>query len=408
MNVVLYLKKWKWLIVLAIPFVLVFIITGLNFPLLWDEGTYHIPGILVMRDSFPLFNIEQYNSATTPLFHIFHGTLFKLLGSKVIVVRIINSLLSLFTLMIFFKILKREKADLPLAKTFLLLFYPYFFILSFLAMTNVFALFFATCAIYFLDKPYDTRRISISALFMTLAILSRQTWIALPMGVLFFYLIENNFKLTKVIKHLKKISIFLIPILAYLPFLIIWKGTVPQEFQNIHPNYFSLKQLNFFLVILGAYFWPYFFLNKVKIKKNFFYFLFPALFIFFAFRVDIGCHGILCSGIRSISNYLGSDLIYHFLMISLFLIGVLVMYSFFSNEYNQKPKLYLSILFSLLFLSLLSSHNWQRYSLELIPLLILIFFSKTEKSRKLFFVWVFLNIIMTSTYFFYKIYIQKL
>ncbi len=108
MKVILFFNKWKWLFLLSVPFILIFTITGLHFPLLWDEGKYHIPGILVMRDSFPFFNIEQYNSATTPLFHLFYGTIFKLFGSKIIIVRVINSFLSFFTLIIFYKILKKK------------------------------------------------------------------------------------------------------------------------------------------------------------------------------------------------------------------------------------------------------------------------------------------------------------
>jgi len=67
MNSLVYFRKWGWLILLATPFIPVFIIAGLNFPLFWDGGKYHLKGIITMRDSFPLFNIEQFNSATTPI-----------------------------------------------------------------------------------------------------------------------------------------------------------------------------------------------------------------------------------------------------------------------------------------------------------------------------------------------------
>ncbi len=38
----------------------------IEFFIVMGGGGYHLKGIITMRDSFPLFNIEQFNSATTP------------------------------------------------------------------------------------------------------------------------------------------------------------------------------------------------------------------------------------------------------------------------------------------------------------------------------------------------------
>lgn len=98
------------LVSLALPFVLMIMFTdGLVNPLPTfhgtDEKVYHYPTIRKFAAELPTVKLEDYRSATTPLFHLVFAALGKVTGYELPTLRIFNMLFSYMAIVMFYFLL---------------------------------------------------------------------------------------------------------------------------------------------------------------------------------------------------------------------------------------------------------------------------------------------------------------
>ena len=105
-----------------------------NFTL--DEKIFHYPNVLNFYEHGwgAMFN-PQYSAANTPLPYLLVAGLAHVFGPSLLLARAITAGLSFFTLLIAMRLLKKSGAE-PVS-AFVLLFYPYFFVNSFVSMPSI-------------------------------------------------------------------------------------------------------------------------------------------------------------------------------------------------------------------------------------------------------------------------------
>jgi hypothetical protein len=245
-------KKFIYIVLLSIPFVIVVLATrGLTktVPTFHgsDELNYHYPTILQFYESWPRINLSDYKSATTPLFHISFAIIGKMIGPELYKLRIVNMLISMVTVWIIFSFLRRHIVELD-AFLFSLCFSlsPYFWGRSFRLFTENFAFLFWLLSLIIIYNKDNKVRFILSSISLSMAVLSRQItlWFVLPLMV-------------KAILTKQKIFIFvmlLFPALVLLPFIYIWHGLVPPHFAFINESsILNLRAAVFTLAVLGFY-----------------------------------------------------------------------------------------------------------------------------------------------------------
>lgn len=382
---------------LTIPFLIIFIATGLNFKINWDEGL-HLAGIYQFRDSsFSEFDLRMYPSSTTPLFHIIFSFFAKIIGSELWKLRFINLLTGFFTVLIFYRIARNMKNQYPFLNTVLFLFFPYFLVLSSSVMTDILALFFGMLALMFYIENNSTRNMLFGSIFSTLAVLTRQFWLFLPAGMILYYILtyKNNHK------KLKDIFLFFIPIIVFIPFVLYWGGMAPPALKEnnfyVATNFNQLYQIGYFLLFLGFYFFPYVLVvsQSFKSKFKYIYLTLPIIFIIF-YNIINECNGITCQ-ILHFSNYL-----YPFLLFILLFVALTIIITYLSkNEFNLKLMLFI---LSYLGVIILTPYISERYLMVFVPFLILALFDKIERKVWVYYLWILIMVVFSTIYFISKIY----
>lgn len=382
-------------LIIAMPFLIILVLTGLNFKPIWDEVD-HLAGINQFKDSFPDYDLNYYHATNTPLFHIMLSFFVKIVGSEFWKLRLFNLIIGFFTVLIFYRIARNMKTQFPFLNTLLFLFFPYFLILSSTVMTDILALFFGLLALMFYFENNTTKNLLFVSFFSTLVVYTRQFWLFLPAGMILYSIL--TYKNNK--NALKDIPFFLIPIIALLPLIFYWGGLTPPE---IGSNFYiatetnQMNQIGYFLLFLGFYFFPYV-LVVSRPKKNKFQFIYLTLLIIFPFFINIAkeCNGITCR-VLNLSNYL-----YPALLFILLFMGLTIIITYLSkNEYNLNL-----MLFILLHLGILILTPWisERYMMVFVPFLILTLFNKIERRVWVYYVWVLIMAVFSTIYFIYKIY----
>ncbi|CAG0949494.1 hypothetical protein METP3_00118 [Methanosarcinales archaeon] len=380
-------------ILLALPFMLILILTGLNFNLAWDERD-HMKGIDQFKDSFPEFDLKMYHAPTTPLYFIIFSLFAKTFGNEYWKLRLLNLIIGYLTIVIFFRISKDLKNQYPFLNTLFFLFFPYYLVLSSLVMTDILALFFGLLAIRFYLNDDSTKNMLMGSMFSILAIYTRQFWLFLPAGMLLYSIIRYKMD---ILKELKKIFILFIPIIAILPLILYWKGLSPPAWQEgrfyITNNF---NQITSFLLLVGFYFIPFLIVVKHKFNKKF---VFIYLILIAIYPISISyineCNGIICQ-VLTFNSYL-----YPFLLFILLFIGLTIILTYLSNnEYNLKL---ISLILSYLGIILLTPWISERYLMVLVPLLILALFNKIERRIWVYYLWIIIMILNSMVYYIHKI-----
>jgi len=249
-------------IALGIPFVIVFFYTkglsgGLEPVFSFDEGEYHYPVILQFARELPFPDLINYNSATTPLFHLLFAVASKIVGADIQHLRMINFLVTFFSTILLFKLLIKQ-FKLPyssaLLSAFLFGLSPYFFREAFVVMTDnlpvLWLLFFFQ---YYLRFKEDGafRNYLYSIFFIMLLGLTRQTYLYI------IFPVAADILMSKGLKRLRTRYILLLAAAAVptLLFFFAWKGLTPPLFQKIHikDSLFNMKPIFYGLSMLGFY-----------------------------------------------------------------------------------------------------------------------------------------------------------
>ncbi len=396
------------IILIILPFILVALLTGLNQPFDFDEGDYHVPVIEQFMKELPAPDLIHYRSATTPLMHLTLAAWGKLAGAEPWKLRLPVLLAGMLSAVIFFLILRERNEPWPLRLTLFLVAYPYFFWLSFLVMTEVFAFLFGVLALrYFLRTPTKRRDLIFFALWSSLAVLARQQWLFLPIGAGAYWLWQD--------RNLKRAAWAIIPLLTFLPFVILWRGAAPPiKWATSHALTLNPVQIPHVLIATGFYFFPALFTAPIPWKRL----ALPtaALLPFFLFTPLIEAlpsslqllpgQSVFAGAIANISNlaagFLPPILIYIGFFV-LYIFGALILLQawFRRKEDNAEPLWAAIIVFLLMLLTV--GQAWERYLLPLIPFLILTLYAAQRQRRWLLNLWLPVQWLLLLGFLWYQI-----
>jgi hypothetical protein len=370
------------LLILSLPFIGFTLFTRLSFQPIVDEHLFHLKAIGQIASSFPYFNLKDYSSASGPLPYIFWVMIGKVIGFDLWKLRFVTVLISYLSSVLFLRTCQDEKIPFPLLKTLIFVFFPYIFLYSFTIYTMIFTLFWEIFSLrYFLKYGRSPSKGDLlwGGIGSLALVFSRQIDVALPAGILCFFLVENR------LKKLTSLLACLVPIGGLLLLVIYWKGTTSPPFQARFPLSFKLTQFTLFLTVLGFYLQPIGFFEGKRLRGwpvFCFLLLIPCLLIFNVPYPKEGL-GIVYYGIDLASKtfYGGVSLIGP---LYLGLVGGLVCYGIARGiRESRKPPL---VSYVLLFYLLLSGFNplvYERYYYFSWPLVLLLLPGEASENRTL-------------------------
>ncbi|MFT3949351.1 MAG: hypothetical protein QM763_20475 [Agriterribacter sp.] len=249
-------------IILFLPFAAVYIYTsgltkGLNPVFSVDEPRYHYPTILNFAKQLPFPDIRDYDSATTPLFHILLAALSKVIGTDVHHLRLVNFFITYFSVVfLFFILIRRFKATPRVSLLYAMIFAlsPYYFREAFVILTDNLPLLWLLCFFnyYFRYKAERKQHLLLLSLFFVMLLcLTRQTFLFVCLVVGIDTLLEKT-----TIQH--KFKVFFLVLFAAIPTLslfVLWKGLTPPGFREAHTrdSLIDTKATLYGLSTLGFY-----------------------------------------------------------------------------------------------------------------------------------------------------------
>lgn len=401
-------KKAGYILIL-LPFIVVVLATGLNFPPLVDEKAFHLKVVLGLRESWKAILPPQYNITSPPLPHILMFLWGKVFGYSLFSLRFLTMSLSIFGFILFYFLLKRQGSKCPLETTLLLLFFPYAFLNSFTIYTVNYGLGFGLITLWFYLKPNrNLKDLIFGAIFATLACLSRQFYLSYPAAMLIKQLIDIFSKKERLSEKYLELVALITPLLLSLFLFTLWRGFVSPEVAKFHPINFSLSHLVFFVIFLGFYFPVSLSINKNDFESKFDYlfpiFLLPFFFLFkpqyyHGFEVGKG-EGIILrlSYVASKIIGRGADTIF---LLFFFVLGVFVLAGVF-RRIKEIDRFLLFALFFIVVIEAFTPYIWERLWVSSVPLLSLMLFAKAEKRLYFLRVWIIFEMLLAGGYAYLK------
>jgi hypothetical protein len=212
--------------------------------------------------------LRDYPSATGPFFYVLFGNLGALLGYNLTFLRLAVFAMALGNILLFYRIVRRLlPAENPTSAVTLLVTAPYFAALAGVFMTEHLALFLGLaallCYLRFRDagRPLDA---VLSLLFATLAIYTRVYYAFLPLTFAVAGLKARdtssliNTRSSLLIPLSSLSSLFwLLPVVAFLPMVFLWRGFAPPFFQHLYHPAFSWQNTSSVLLWSGIVFLPW-------------------------------------------------------------------------------------------------------------------------------------------------------
>lgn len=194
-----------------------------------DEDSFHFPTVRDFWDDFPAFDLTNYRSATTPLYHIVLALAAQILGLAVVPLRLISAVISLICLLFFYRYLSTRGDNLAaLVFAALLLFSPYFIGPAIRLSTDNAALLLAILTIYTMDTmPPITRNFWLTNFLTLVTVLTRQIYAWLLGVYAIFHLWRSKLRGPKL---LRMILPMLLPGGGLAYFVFLWKGLTPPLF----------------------------------------------------------------------------------------------------------------------------------------------------------------------------------
>jgi len=385
-------------VVLALPLLIGALITGLNYPLTWDEPAYYSV-LMIFGDNY-LPSIEELRSYNrfdaTPLSAIIFGLWGKIFGFDPWKLRILSVFFSFGAILAFYMISKSllKKYDSPvnpLHLALLLMLNPYFYATSFLILSDPSSIFFFMFSLLY----YIRRHTLLFGFFAGLAILTRQFYLFLPISILLYLFIKKR----NLFYRDRRFFGALLSLAMFFPFFYLWgwhlSPAFPQSYLGL-PRIPSLSTLNYHLSIMAFYSLPLLTLRPLRsyLKGIFYPLLLLPLFLLKPPLFDVPAHGILYFTLDTI---LGT-----YKLIPLFLmwyLGILLLVHLLKLKYREGDEVFLIsiIIFSIMMLF----YSWisDKYLLAILPMAFLLFATmiKDAHSRALL-SWVFVTGIFTGVY----------
>ena len=396
------------LLLLLLPFVVVVLLTGLNHPFDFDEGDYHIPVIMNFVETLPTPDLVNYNSATTPLMHLTLASWGSLVGVEPWKLRLPVLLAGMLSVVVFYFTVRERGDPHPPLLTAYFIAYPYVFWLSFLVMTEVFSLLFGLLALrHFLHRPTRRRDLLLFALWASLAILSRQQWLFLPVGAGLYWLWQD--------RNLRRAAWAAVPLLAFLPFFLLWGGMAPPlNFATSHEITLNLVQIPHLLIAVGFYFAIALFTAPIDWKKLALVALILLPFFLVAPQIEAlpeswsilpmqrEFAGSMARMSALIARFLPAALLYLGYLMLFVLGGVILAQAWLRRHADEAIALW--FLVGAFLLSLLAvAQAWERYLLPIIPVLILMLYAYQRPRRWLTFVWLPVQWLLLAGFMWYQL-----
>src|SRR5579872_5270499 len=168
-----------------------------------DETLFHYPNVInFYQNGIGATFDSKYSAANTPLPYIIVAGLAKLISPSLVLARIVTGIFSFFTLLLAMHLLNRQGAY-PYS-VFVLLFYPYFFLNSFVFYPVNYGLFFALLGLLALDRERKKNgygkegkgywRDLLAGVCLSLAVLCQQFYLVVPAAVCFARIILIMYK----------------------------------------------------------------------------------------------------------------------------------------------------------------------------------------------------------------------
>jgi len=232
-----------------------------------DEFYNHYPTVTNINN-YGLSTVSdtgKYIAANNPLPYFLTVLPARIFGIKLSLryLRIFNTLVSFFTILLIFFLLIRLKTNFVLEKTLIIFFFPYFLKPSFTYYMAIYGLLFYILFIKFLLN--EEKKYLLSGIFIALAIFSQQFYLSIYFGMVFILLVnlfQNKLKWSELAK-------FTLPtILLFTPLVYIWKGVVPPSF-NFHSVGIDLTKITSVFVSTGVIFLPFVFYELIR-KRDYF------------------------------------------------------------------------------------------------------------------------------------------
>ena len=376
-NLPLY-PKYSFLI-LSLPFITFILITRLAFNPFVDEHLFHLPTIRAFASSFPFFNLKDYPSASGPLPYILWTIFGKIFGFEIWNLRLLTAILSYLCSLIFFTTCREQKRSFPLLMTLVLIFSPYIFLHSFTIYTSNLTLLWELFSLrYFLKyqeskSNFDLLLGSVGSLAL---VFSRQLDIALPAGVLFYFLMEKSRR-----KPLSLLS-GVVPIAGLLLLMIYWNGITPPRFQTGFLPVLKPVHLTLILTVVGFYFQPFglYECKKLKSRAAIILLLLPLL-LYLSVPYPKEGLGIVYYGIDWLASKWYKDLSW-MLPLYLGMLGGLVFYSLVRQIRSQGgSSLPFYVLLFYVFLNFLNPFVYERHYYFAWPLILLLLPKDLSENR---------------------------
>jgi len=415
------LVTWPY-VLLAIPMLCMIVGTGLDFRLIGDEGRYHLKAIEIFATRPLAEAVADYPSASTPLPYFLFANFGHVFGFEVWRLRLFNVLISYVAVMLFFRLARRQGLPYPLVSSVLFLFMPYIFFFGFTVYTVSFGLLFGVWALhyYLLQEPRE-RDLLWGGILATMAIYSRQYYLMLPVGMLlseFRHVRWNDLRGT-IVRRYRRWALLVLPLVAFAPLVVMWKGLTPPQLQQGHFVHPVLKHVNFLPIFVGFYFLPALIDGRTGglWGKRRFAFLALALLVplYFAFPVvysetasEIGAAGgIIAHGFDIVGERVGrtAEIAGWF---GVWLIGTWIILAEISRRpWDQTKTTMVGLMIAFIALLTLTPYVYERYYTASVPILIVLLY-RTARRPMVLWAWSVFLVGVSVIYSYYQIRLKSM
>jgi len=233
-------------------------------PLMSDEGAYY--KLIVKVASLQFTPILLVENSSFPGYAISIGIIDHFIGASIQTSRLVTTIFSLLSVLIFYLIAKRIDPKMSEIKTLQYFFFPILFVFFFLLYTDIYSLLYTLITFLLVLK----RRYFWAGFIGFLSLLIRQNNI-IWLGFFCVYILLDKYidvKVRNLTKYFKDVAIFILSFISAIVFIVINKGIViGATNQMLRPLSFHLENIFFLLFLFFFLFLPLNIANLSKIIK---------------------------------------------------------------------------------------------------------------------------------------------
>lgn len=227
-----------------------------------DMIAYHLPTIRRIATQLPFPNLVNIQTATTPLFHIIFSP-FARAGMSTIELQILNSVLSALIVTSIALLLRKTVGVIPaVVIVSCLALSPYYVQSAAWLNTDDFAIGFCAFALF---EVVGKRRAAVVSVWLTLAVLTRQTtaWLEIVVFVLCLY--DHGWRATALFRRWFAIAL-IPPTCALSIFAVAWRGLTPPDFRDINSGH-ATPCAPVYVFALAAFVLPVFIFSEKLFRR---------------------------------------------------------------------------------------------------------------------------------------------